>query len=1003
MQNSIYTKFNNIVGWVIWLVATTVYWVTVEPTVSFWDCGEFIAVAYKQLVGHPPGAPLFAMIGRLFSLFAPDNERIALAVNTISVLASSFTILFLFWTITHLAKRVMKDAAGKITDGQAIAIYGSGIIGSLAYAFSDTFWFSSEEGEVYALSSFITALCFWAILKWESKADEPSADKWLVFIAYLIGLAVGVHLLNLLAIPALAYVYYFRKYEPTRMGMIKTGAVAIGIVAFIQYGIIPGIPKWGFQFDLFFVNTLGLPFWSGFFFFLTSLITLVIWGLYYSRVNKKYVLNKVLWCFAFILLGYSSFTQIVIRSNADPPMDENNPEHMYSLLSYLNREQYGARPLFRGQYFTAKVIGTDEGSTRYIKGEDKYEEAGKKPIHVYDPKHKTIFPRCYNSLDKNHVKFYKNWLNLKDGKKPSFADNMNWFFSYQIGWMYFRYFMWNFAGRQNDTQGHGNIKHGNWLSGINWIDNARLGPQEKIPENWKNEKSRNELYFLPLILGLIGLYYHYSKHNQDAFIVTLLFFFTGLAIVIYLNQTPLQPRERDYAYAASFYAFCIWIGFGALGIYEALKNKMSEKSAATLATIICLIVPGIMCAEEWDDHDRSNTYTARDSASNYLNSCKKNAVIFTNGDNDTFPLWYIQEVEGVRTDVRVCNLSLLSTDWYIDQMKRRAYDSAPVPFSLTKDKYVQGTRDYVPYYDRKLKGYTDLKEVVEFIASDNAKTRARTQGGDLVDYLPTKTVRIPVDADKVIANGTVKEEDRDKIVPYIEWKINKGGLYKSDLMILDLLAHNDWGRPIYFAITVSNSSYLNLQAYFQQEGLAYRLVPIKSKTRGGQVENIATDIMYENVMNKFKWGGMSDDIYMNENNIRMTSNFRHNFIRLAEALVRKGEKEKAVGVLDRCLEVMPDHTVPYNVFIVRVADLYYSADKPEKANKVMERLVEIYVDNLEYYTSLRGKYKEVYQQDMRQDASILQELHRLAKSNKQVDLAEMINSELQGLAIQVAG
>ncbi|MBL4655859.1 MAG: DUF2723 domain-containing protein, partial [Bacteroidia bacterium] len=640
---------------------------------------------------------------------------------------------------------------------------------------------------------------------------------------------------------------------------------------------------------------------------------------------------------------------------------------------------------------------------KYVKGKDKYEEAGRKPIHVFDPKHTTIFPRCWDSLDKSHVKFYRNWLGLKEGKKPTFGDNLDFLFSYQLGWMYFRYFMWNFAGRQNDTQGHGNIKDGNWLSGISFLDDPRLGDQSKITESMRNEKSRNELYCLPVILGLLGMFFHFKRSQQDGFVVMLLFILTGIAIVLYLNQTPIQPRERDYAYSGSFYAFAIWIGMGVLPLYEWLKKYTSEKASGIVVTLICLVVPGIMCAEEWDDHDRSNTYTARDSASNYLNSCDKNAIIFTNGDNDTFPLWYIQEVEGVRTDVRVCNLSLLSTDWYIDQMKRKAYDSEPVPFSLTKDQYIQGTRDYIPFYDRKLKGFTDLKEVVEFIGSNNSKTRARTSGGEMVDYIPTKKVRIPVDADKVIANGIVKEEDRDKIVPYIEWTINKNGLYKSDMMILDLLAHNDWERPIYFAITVSNRSYLNLQDYFQLEGLAYKLVPIKQKTKSGQVDRVNAEAMYENLMHKFKWGGMDQDIYMNENNMRMTSNFRHNFIRLGEDLMRKGEKDRVIEVLDRCLEVMPHSTVPYNVFIVRVADLYYNAGAMEKADTLVNQMADMYEENIRFYLSLDKDFKDAYKNDLRQELSIMQELYRLAKVNKREDLAADLEDRLRSFPVKQLG
>lgn len=993
-----FRKANLTVGWIIFLISTYVYLSTVEPTVSFWDCGEFIAAAYKMLVGHPPGAPFFLILGRFFSMFAPDPSHVAYSINLISVFSSSFTILFLFWTITHLAKKLIVENGEQLSIAQLLIIIGSGIVGSLSYTFSDTFWFSAVEGEVYALSSLFTAMVFWAILKWETEVDkDPYADRWVILISYFIGLSIGVHLLNLLAIPAIAFVYYFKKFKTTKQGIIKTAAISCVALGFIQFGIIPGIPGWGAKFDLLFVNTFRLPFWSGFFFFCMIIIGLVAWGLYYSYKNDKVIFNKILLCFSFIVLGYTPYAIIVIRSNAEPPMDENDPADPFALVSYLNREQYGDRPLIKGSYYTARVIGQDYGEMKYSKGDKKYEEAGRKLSHVFDPAQVTFFPRCYNSLDNSHVSFYQEWLDLPKGKKPSFADNLYFLFSYQIRHMYLRYFMWNFAGRQNDIQGHGNMQDGNWISGIKFLDEARLGPLDSLPEELRNNKAYNKYYFLPLILGLIGLFYQYNKNKKDAIIVMLLFFFTGIAIVLYLNQTPLQPRERDYAYTGSFYAFTIWIGLGVLALYNMFKEKIPEKVCSIIVTLICLFVPALMASQNWDDHDRSRRYTAHDSAYNYLNSCAPNAVIFTNGDNDTFPLWYIQEVEGVRTDVRVINLSLLSTDWYIDQMKRKAYDSEPVPFSLTKKQYIQGTRDYIPFYDRKIPGYSDIKDVMEFIKSDNPQTKARTQSGELIDYFPTKKVKLKVDIEKVLANGTVAREDSAKIVPYIEWEIPKDGLYKSDMMILDLLAYNNWERPVYFAITVSNSSYMNLQEYFQLEGLAYRLVPIKSTTQGGQVEKVATEIMYDNLMNKFKWGGMNTDIYLDENNLRMTSNFRHNFIRLSESLLAKSDKKRAIEVLDRCLLEIPDRTVPYNIFIVRIIDLYYQAGGPEKAEPVVRRLSDITEEKIKYFLSLKNKNINIFESELRQSLAVIQELNRLAMINKQDSLGSYVRTKIENL------
>ncbi len=1027
-----YQRINNICGWIIFAIASYVFISTIEPTASFWDCGEFIAASFKLQVGHPPGAPLFLMLGRIFSLFAGgDLKKVSILINILSALMSSLTILFMFWTITALAKKVVGKGKEIATD-QIMAIMGAGMVGALAYTFSDSFWFSAVEGEVYASSSFFTAIVFWAMFKWESVADEKHGNRWIILIAYLMGLSIGIHLLNLLTIPALAFIYYFRKFKTTRLGVIKTGIAGVLILGIVQFGIISELVSIASKFDLFAVNSLGMPFWSGFLFFLLIIIAATIYGLIYSTKKNKPLLNLGILCFAFILLGYSSYSMIVIRSAANPPMDENDPEQAFNLLSYINREQYGDRPLFYGQYYNTRQTDLEEGDMQYAAENGKYKSTTKKISPVYDPSGCTFFPRMYSSQE-NHIQGYKDWAGIKGDEKPTFAQNLKFFWNYQVIHMYWRYFMWNFAGRQNDIQGHGSITKGNWISGIKFIDAMRLGPQDNLPKSMLDNKARNCFYFLPLILGLIGVVWHYKRDSKDAWTVMLLFFFTGMAIVMYLNQTPYQPRERDYAYAASFYAFAIWIGLGVLAIYESLRKKVPATAAAGLATGICLIaVPAVMAKDGWNDHDRSHRYTSRDFASNYLESCAPNAIIFTNGDNDTFPLWYAQDVEGVRTDVRIINLSLLNTDWYIDQMKRKAYQSDPVPFSLTHDKYIQGTRDYVPYYDRQVPGYTDLKDVVDFIGNDGTDYRVRTQSGSELNYFPTKKFFIKIDKDAVIKSGTVRAEDASKIVDTLAWEVDKTYLMKADLMILDLIAHNNWKRPIYFAVTVGNDSYLNLEPYFQLEGLAYRLVPIKTNSDpNSQTGRVESKNMYNNMMNKFVWGNMNrEDVYLDQNNLNMTMNFRNNFARLAESLIDEGKRDSAINTLDHMNEMMPDKTVPYNVMMLRPIEMYYSAARgkqmissegtlttstielPEQrqqhaidaANKITLRLAEICEDDLHYYFSLKGtEYAKFIERDQNQSMAVFNELIRMSKEAKQDQIVKQLEPRFKKLEEKYGG
>ncbi|MBP7497410.1 MAG: DUF2723 domain-containing protein [Bacteroidales bacterium] len=1010
----IYRKFNNIIGWLVFAIASTVYILTSESTASFWDCGEYIATSYKLMVGHPPGAPTFQLLGRFFSLFAfGDTALVARMVNTLSALASGFTILFLFWSITMLAKKfIIKN--NEYTIGEMAAVFGAGIVGSLAYTFTDSFWFSAVEGEVYATSSFFTAIVFWAMLKWEESAEEKNSLRWIILIAYLVGLSIGVHLLNLLTIPAMVFIYYFKKYKATRKGIILSFVFSIILLALIQNGIIPWVVKLAGLFELFFVNNIGMPFNSGTLIYFVLLISGILWGLHYTIKNQKLLLNTIILCFTFILIGYSTFFILVIRANADTVINENNPDNAINMLAYLKREQYGDWPILYGPFYDAPLDKSKpykDGSPVYTKDKKtgKYiiTDSRKESIPNYAPEFCTIFPRMY-SPQSDHKRAYKHWgkivgtpIEYEDdyGKtktiiKPTFGENLRFFFNYQVGFMYLRYFMWNFAGRQNDIQGDGNVTEGNWISGIKWIDEMRLGPQDNLPDALKNNKGRNAFYFLPLILGLIGFYYHLKRDPKDAWIVSLLFVMTGLAIIVYLNQYPNQPRERDYAYAASFYVFCIWIGIGVLALYELFMKKLKPLQSAVIASVLCLIVPAVLAKDGWDDHDRSNRYACRDFAINYLQSCAPNAIIFTNGDNDTFPLWYAQEVEGIRTDVRVCNLSLLNTDWYIHQMKRKAYDSDPIPFSFTEEQYRQGTRDYVYYYEDtticKPNQYYPLKDIIDFIKSDDPRTKYVSNSGS-ISLFPTRNFKIPADAETAVKTGTVKPNEAALVQP-IEWKVRaKSGIQKNTLMTLDLLAHNNWKRPVYFAISTGPEAYIGLEPWFQLEGLAYRLKPIKNdeENKSGQTGSIDTDILYDNMMNKFRWGNIDKEgVYLNQDILRMTMNFRNNFARLAEALIKENKKEKALKVLDRCLQVMPESKIPFDYFSLPLASAYYKAGAPDKGKYILNKLYDITAKNIKYYYSFKGDLAQTVGYEKRQNLAIMSNLGHIARENKEKVVAD---------------
>lgn len=1057
-----YRLINNTLGWLMFLTASVVYILTSEPTASFWDCGEYISTAYKLQVGHPPGAPFFQLMGRFFSLFAfGDVTLVARMINTMSALMSGATIMFLFWTITALASRIK---IRRSEESPASGMWGglaAGLIGALAYTFSDSFWFSAVEGEVYATSSFFTAIVFWAILKWEAVADEVQSWRWIILIAFLMGLSIGVHLLNLLAIPAITFVYYFRKFKPTRWGIVLTFVISVLILAAIMYGIIPQVVYLFARTELNFVNTLGLPFNSGTVFFAILLIAAIGAGLWYTSAKTRMsgtislvagvllaiviltaakgtgdfflrllilagltvllyfgrfhyaALKTAFLSVAFILIGYSSFLMLVIRSNAEPPINENSPKDAISLLAYLNREQYGDWPIFYGQYYSAPldakepytdgtpVYAKDQKTGKYVVVDDR-----KATIPNYDDRFCTLFPRMWSSSQDYHISGYESWAEVqgtpititgRNGQtqtiiKPTFIENLKFFFKYQLGHMYFRYFMWNFAGKQNDLQGYGGIQNGNWISGIPFIDSPRLGPQDGLPDYMAQNKGRNKFFLLPLLLGLAGFLFHLGRNVKGWSIVLLLFVFTGIAINIYLNPVPYQPRERDYAYAASFYAYAIWIGLGVLWLIDLLQRWLRGTLPVLLSLAACfLLVPFIMAREGWDDHDRSHRYTTIDVASNYLNTCEPNAILFTLGDNDTFPLWYAQEVEGVRTDVRVVNLSLLATDWYIDQMARKAYQSDPLPFSLTKDKYSGSKREFTFVYpDTTLvpaNAFVDLARVLEFATSDDQAAMLQSLRG-YENYFPTGNFSIPVDSAWVVSNGVVPTDLKDSVLKHVDFVYEGYGVQKNTLMVLDLLAHFQWKRPVYFAITTGEDAYMGLQPYFQLEGMAYRLVPYYCTSIDNSIGKVHTTVMYRNVMEKFKWGNMNrPGIYLDETNIRMCSNLRNNFSRLAFALAYENKMDSAVKVCDRCIEVMPNENVPFDKMMIPILDVYYRAKQYEKGNQLAGILLDRCEQEILYFSRFSGADAAYLSGDLKETIQLTETLGIMAKEAGQTAVA----------------
>ena len=1073
-----YRLVDNVLGWVAFIIAAYTYCSTIEPTASFWDCPEFIDTGYKLQIGHPPGAPFFMLTANLFSHFVSDPSQVARMVNTMSALLSATTILFLFWTITHLTRKLVLNNWSELTTSKLIAIEASGLVGALIYTWSDTFWFSAVEGEVYAYSSAFTAIVFWLILKWEDHADEPHSDRWLVLIFYMTGLSIGVHLLNLLCLPAIVLVYCYRRFPNVEArGSLVALMISFAIVAAVLYGVVPGIVTVGGWFELLFVNGLGLPFNTGLIIYIVLLVAAVLWAIYESYVdrnkkrenisfliafgligipfygygwsaviigiivlgivgfllNYKKTVNKrpeylvsarlkntALLCMLMLMIGYSSYALIVIRSVANPPMDQNSPEDIFTLGSYLSRDQYGDRPLLYGQAYTSQVaLKTDgnickpemsEGAPIYSRKEKKTKDE-KDSYFVVSHKNKykyaqnMLFPRMY---DQAHTQDYESWMGGVEGtevpydrcgeqmtvKMPSQIDNIRFFLSYQCNFMYWRYFMWNFAGRQNDIQGNGELEHGNWITGIKPLDDARLGNQDMLPDELKTNKGHNVFYCMPLLLGLIGLFWQAFRGKRGIrqfWVVAFLFFMTGLAIVIYLNQTPVQPRERDYAYADSFYAYAIWCGIGVAAVIDLINKylKLHGTLVSAIAALLCLLVPVQMVSQTWDDHDRSGRYTCRDFGQNYLMTLQDAGapILFTNGDNDTFPLWYNQDVEGVRTDARVCNLSYLQTDWYIDQMKRPAYNSPAVPISWPRLDYCSGTNEYVEV-NPALK-----QQILDFYKQNPAAARAqfgdnpfevknimkywvRSKNNDM-HVIPTDTLYVTIDKEAVKRSGMMMASDTipDRMVISLA---GKNALYKGDLMMLEMISQCNWTRPVYVALTVGQENYMNLGDNFVQEGLANRITPFTTNKKGAK--NFDTEKTYRNTMTRYKYGGLSrPGLYLDETVMRMCYTHRRLFGQLALQLIGEGKKDKALKVLQKANKEIPTYNVPMNYMSggTDIAKAYALLGQKKEALKCLNAVWNDAAQYERYYQSLTGIRFIQAQRDCMVQMSILDQVRTI--------------------------
>ncbi|WP_316809878.1 DUF2723 domain-containing protein [Pedobacter heparinus] len=989
-----YQRLNNLAGFILFGMATLVYWLTMEPTLSFWDCGEFIAAAHKLEVGHQPGAPLFLMIGKFFSLLAMGNTtRIAYWVNFSSVLFSAATIMFLYWTITALASKLYPKEKNNI---QIFSVMAAGGVGALAYTFSDTFWFSAVEAEVYALSTLFTAIVFWAILKWENEPD----NRWLVFIAFMVGLSIGVHLLSLLAIPAIVLVYYYKTVpKPDVKGTIKALLFGCLLVGLVQFAIVQYLVLSAAQADLFFVNTLGLGFGSGAITFILIVISLIAFGIHYTVKHRKYKLNLALVCVAFILFGFSSYFMIVIRANAKPNINLSNPDQPFSLYGYLGRTSYGDTPLLYGRTFDARQTGIKETGTEYRKGDEKYEESGKTYKAEYD--NNLIFPRTY-SQKPNHIAFYRNWLGLGENETPGLGQNLSFFGSYQVGFMYMRYFLWNFAGRQNDIHSQGSFKEGNWISGIKSLDALRLGNQAKLPPSVTENEGNNVFYGLPLLLGLAGIVFLYRKNKQLTLVIATLFFCTGLAIIFYLNQEPLQVRERDYAYVGSFYAFAIFIGFGVLAVKSLFQRFAPAKVSLAIATICGLLAaPVLMGSQGWDDHNRSGKRTAIDFAKNYLNSCAPNAILFTNADNDTYPLWYAQEVEGIRTDVRVVNLQFLADSDYIDQLKKQAYHSAPLPIAMERHQYQKGVRDYFPYVDYGFTDSVELKDLLAVLTSDSKEDKVEMQGGSFENFLPTKKLKLSIDARQLVKTKTIAAKDLNKVAAKMEWDFKKDFATKADLAIFDILVHNNWERPVYFGSSLSEDTYIGLDKYLQLEGYAYRLLPYQKAANDhrDKSEVTHTAVMYHNTMRNMNFKAFHKTKYLDPESRRVANDTWVFQNALANNLITEGKKTMAQQVMTKSIKELPLKLYSLHDTLNRLQTISTLNRLNDRQNaSLLARQTLSFLDGeLSYMASLTPAMQHSSVRDIQLGMYVLSELDELTAKGREPKLNQQIKAKFQEL------
>jgi hypothetical protein len=924
----------------------------VEPTASLWDCSEFILSAYKLEVGHPPGAPLFMMVGHLFTLFS-SSENAAFMINVFSALCSAFTVLFLFWSITHLTRRFVNKSIAELSTPEIVMTLGCGTVGALIYTFSDTFWFSAVEGEVYAASSLMTAIVFWAILKWEEQSDAQYANRWLVLIAYILGLSIGVHLLNLLVVPAIVFVYYFKKYKVTRKGIVTTSIISIILLGVLVWGVIPATPKIASWFELFFVNSLKLPVNSGLLFFVALLITALVYAVRNTYRRKRVVMNTIMLCLSFCLLGYGSYAMIIIRSSANPPMDQNKPDNIFALIKYLNRDQYGSRPLFSGPYFNTKDYDLTQDQ-KYIRLDKQYVKKDISQTVKY--RKTTLFPRMWSNQP-GHVEVYKTYV---EGINPTFVDNIRFFIDYQIGFMYWRYFMWNFAGKQNDMQAAiYDPTKGNWISGIKFIDESRLGSMDNMPSYLADNRGMNKYYFLPLLLGILGLLFQLKKDKKGFTLVALLFFFTGIAVIVYLNQTPNEPRERDYAYAASFYAFAIWTGIGVAFLYRLLVRTLKTNIAAPIALMLGLPVPAIMAQQNWDDHNRSGRYVATDFGYNYLNSCDENAVLYTFGDNDTFPLWYNQEVEGERRDVKVANSMYLSSDWYYMQMMRRSYGAAPLATTATPAKIIGETRAYLPVEELRPNLY--LNQALQIAFDDNGR-KYRGSSGIELHIFPARNLILPVNKAQVIEKGLAM--DTSAIVPYLQFKVSGSTVGKNNLAALDFAANNFSQRPIYYASSGGEADFImGVEGNLRQEGLARQLVP---ENTAGMPVNIDKTLYL--LTNKFRYRGINDStVYLDETARRIIGYYRSAFFKLADILKIRNDKEKLKQLMEKYHEAIPEmnvvniHHTPYWFVSNPAVEYYFHAGLNEYGISLAQRLINEYGKEYLYYYNMSDRVSVDYE------------------------------------------